>query len=403
MKTIQCYIAAMILASVTVCVGQPATNLGKIWAPEVKTFVDKKTNVTITQLTNYKGHSHHFYFTNPGWYNGGDNLLFSSDRNNRTNLFGIDLNTYEIQQLTELEPLPLPHEIEFFSASKNPAKEEAYFWHGQNLIGLDLKTQNTKVLLALDNKWATSMTNCSADGKYVYFGIWEDQSDKFEVDILRGYVGFNETWQAKPLSRVMRVAVDGSGSEVVFEAQYWIGHINTSPARSDLLTFCQEGPWKKVEHRIWGLNAETKEVWKIRPRNEAGERIGHEYWYADGETLGFHGSRDDKGFLGRTRYDNSQLIEAEFPGTTGHIHSNDHNLIVGDGDGVIRLWKWNGSTYEGPRILCGHNSTLNIQQTHPHPRFSPDGKQVIFTSDMSGYSNVYLVDVPDFYSLPMVK
>lgn len=37
---------------------------------------------------------------------------------------------------------------------------------------------------------------------------------------------------------------------------------------------------------------------------------------------------------------------------------------------------------------------------HVHPRLSPDGKQVLFTSDMSGYGNLYLVDVPDFESLP---
>ncbi len=45
---------------------------------------------------------------------------------------------------------------------------------------------------------------------------------------------------------------------------------------------------------------------------------------------------------------------------------------------------------------------MKIQQLHPHPRFSPDGSQVIFTSDMSGYGNVYLADVPDVRSLPVV-
>ncbi|MCK4965885.1 oligogalacturonide lyase, partial [bacterium] len=141
----------------------------------------------------------------------------------------------------------------------------------------------------------------------------------------------------------------------------------------------------------------------IRPRKEEGERIGHEYWYANGETIGFHGSRDGKGFLGRAQYDNTHLVEITFPGTTGHIHSNNEKLIVGDGKGVIRLWKWNGSTYEGPRILCEHKSTMNIQQAHPHPRFNSDGTQVVFTSDITGYCNVYLVEIPEFYSLPLVE
>jgi oligogalacturonide lyase len=245
------------------------------------------------------------------------------------------------------------------------------------------------------------MSNCSADGKYVYFGTWEDLSHLFEVDLLRGYVGFNETWEAKPHSKIVKVATDGSHHEVVFEENYWIGHVNTSPTRPDLLTFCHEGPWHMVDNRIWCLNVETKEVWKIRPRTHPGERVGHEYWYADGETIGFHGSRaDGSAFLGHVRYDNTRLVERDFSIHTGHIHSNDENLIVGDGGGVIKLWKWNGETYEGPRILTEHKSSMQTQHSHPHPRFNKEGTQVLYTSDITGYCNIYLVDIPPFDNLP---
>jgi oligogalacturonide lyase len=30
------------------------------------------------------------------------------------------------------------------------------------------------------------------------------------------------------------------------------------------------------------------------------------------------------------------------------------------------------------------------QHTHPHPRFSPDGRQVVFTSDRTGTAQVYV-------------
>lgn len=46
---------------------------------------------------------------------------------------------------------------------------------------------------------------------------------------------------------------------------------------------------------------------------------------------------------------------------------------------------------------------MHIQQTHVHPRFSPDGSYVIFTSDVSGYGKVYKVDVPEFDSLPILE
>lgn len=371
---------------------------------EQKEIRDRVTGVKIHQLTNYKGHSHHFYFTNPGWYDGGQKLLFSSDRNNRTNLFSVDLRDYSIQQLTDLEPVPLPREVEFFRACKNPVKEEAYFWHDLELIALDLESLEQKTIFRLDSGWNISMSNCSADGKNVYFGTWEDLSHLFEVDLLRGYVGFEETWEAKPHSKIIRVATDGSDHEVIFEEDYWIGHVNTSPTRSDLITFCHEGPWVKVDNRIWCMNVETKEVWKIRPRKEEGESVGHEYWFGDGETIGFHGSRPNgSAFLGHVRFDNTQLLEVDFSTHTGHIHSNDEKLIVGDGEGYIKLWKWNGTTYDGPRILCEHKSSMQTQHSHPHPRFNKAGNQVLYTSDITGYCNVYLVDIPEFESLPLLS
>jgi oligogalacturonide lyase len=371
---------------------------------ELKEIKDRKTGVAVRQLTNYKGHSHHFYFTNPGWYAKDTKLLFSSDRNNRTNLFSIDLQDYSIEQLTDLEAVPLPREVEFFRACKNPAREEAYFWHDLELKAIDLITHKSKTIYTLDSGWNISMSNCSADGKHVYFGTWEDLSHLFEVDLLRGYVGFEETWEAMPHSKIIKVATDGSSNEVIFEENYWIGHVNTSPTRSDLLTFCHEGPWIKVDNRIWCMNVETKEVWKIRPRTEPDERVGHEYWYADGETIGFHGSKSDgSAFLGHVRYDNTQLFEAEFSHNTGHIHSNDEKLIVGDGKGVIKLWKWNGEKYEGPRVLTEHKSSMQTQHSHPHPRFNATGDQVLYTSDITGYCNLYLVDIPEFSSLPLAE
>ena len=88
------------------------------------------------------------------------------------------------------------------------------------------------------------MINVTADGKYVCASISEDKSDEFPVDLLRGYVGFRETWEAKPLSRIMRVAVDGSGGDSVWEENYWVGHVNTSP---DAATFAHLLPRRAVD------------------------------------------------------------------------------------------------------------------------------------------------------------
>jgi oligogalacturonide lyase len=378
--------------------------IGDTFPSEMQEYRDPLTGAPVVQLTHYKAHSHHFYFTNRGWYDGGRKVLFGSDRFNRTNLFSLDLGSGEIMQLTDLEPQPKPREVEFITACVNPIMPEAYFWHGRKMMALDLHSLHSRVLHEVSGDFDVDIMNCTSDGRFVCASASEDMSQRFRVDYLRGYVGFEETWKAMPLSRVLQVAVDGSGCRVAWEEQYWIGHVNTSPTIPNLLTFCHEGPWHKVDNRIWGLDLATGRAWMIR-HPQHGEIVGHEYWFADGEHVGYHGWHPDgRKFLGHTRYDDTGHAEASFPGETGHIHSNDAKRIVGDGGKVVRLWHWNGQSYEGPRALCEHNASMKIQQLHVHPRFTPDGRQVLFTSDVTGYGNVYLADVPDdFEALPMVN
>jgi oligogalacturonide lyase len=83
-------------------------------------------------------------------------------------------------------------------------------------------------------------------------------------------------------------------------------------------------------------------------------------------------------------------------------------MIVGDGSGVseaanqpfIQLFQWDGESYRGPKILAIHRSTFNGQHAHCHPRFTPGSKQILFTSDATGYSNMYLVELETFDKLP---
>jgi oligogalacturonide lyase len=379
---------------------------GKFWPSELRTYKDRRTGVVVRQLTDYPGHSHHFYFTNSGWYADESKLLVASVRANKTDLFSIDLQTYAITQLTDLAPLPLPREVEFVRACANPVRDEAYFWYGYDLIALDLSTLVQRVLYRMPDRYDVSMIGCSADGRHVYCSISEDMSHKFRVDLLRRYVGFREMWAAMPHSQIVQVPVDGGGHRILWEENYWLGHVNTSPRHPHLLTFCHEGPWAEVDHRIWGLNVDTGEVWRIRHRTEAGEIVGHEYWHADGETIGYQGRRPDgQEFFGRIRYDNTARVDVPVdPLRTGHghIYSNDHHMVVSDVGPTVNMWRWNGEDYAPVRALCSHDSSLRTQQLHPHPRFNNAGTQVVFTSDLSGYGNVYLVDVPRFESLPLL-
>ena len=84
--------------------------------------------------------------------------------------------------------------------------------------------------------------------------------------------------------------------------------------------------------------------------------------------------------FGHIRWDNEECIEDHFPFHSTHFHSLDEWLIVGD-------WAY-------------HCSTSNNQHAHCHPRFTPDGKAVLYTSDLTAYSNMYLVEIGNFDMLP---
>src|ERR1700754_1930988 len=135
---------------------------GEQFPAEWHTFTDSQTGVVVKQLTAHKGHSHHLYFTNSGWYDGGRKLLFGSDRGNRTNLFGLDLASGTITQLTDLDQPPPPAETSFLFASLNPRRPEVYFWQGRRLFALDLVTLAERQLYEAPVGFLTNMTNVTA-------------------------------------------------------------------------------------------------------------------------------------------------------------------------------------------------------------------------------------------------
>src|SRR5262249_4933501 len=81
-------------------------------------------------------------------------------------------------------------------------------------------------LFEAEERFAVNMTSVSGDGSVVCTGLYEDLSKKFKVNLLHGYVGFHEYHDAKPLSQIVAVNTDGTGSEVLHEERYWIGHVN---------------------------------------------------------------------------------------------------------------------------------------------------------------------------------
>jgi oligogalacturonide lyase len=372
--------------------------IGSRWESELNVYQDPVSGATVHQLTNYKGHSNHFYFTYPCWYDKGRKIVFYSDREDHTNLFGVDLESGDITQLTDLDPT----KDGIGGLSKNPVREEIYFYHGDTLMALDLASLDARPLYTRPEGYVGGSANATADGKYLCAGYREDLSDKILMDLGHGYVGFDECWEAHPHSMIVKIPVDGGPSEVVYEENYWLGHFNASPKLPNIVTFCHEGPWHKVENRIWGLDLDTGKTWQIRP-NAPDEAIGHEYWMQDGEHIGYHGRTPEGPVYGSIRYDNADQVEVPFEGHCWHFHSFMLDLVVGDGDSdnpYLLLWRFRDGQFEGPKVLAWHRGSFHIQRVHLHPCFNTEGTQIVYTADPQGYGQVFVVDVPDLNSLP---
>jgi oligogalacturonide lyase len=243
--------------------------------------------------------------------------------------------------------------------------------------------------------------------------MWEQVGDVPRISF--SYSRFRELFAERPFSQIVRVRVDTGELEVVHQDRRYMSHVNTSPTQAEILTFCHEGPWDKVTQRIWGLNIVTGETWKVRPQEGENVAIGHEYWFADGQRIGYHGrprSGEGDHVFGWLRWDNANHVEVRFPFHSSHFHSLDESIIVGDGTPAniflgagraqpyIQLFRWDDGRYAGPRILAFHRSTFNDQHAHCHPRFTLDSQSILYTSDLTGYSNMYLVEIGDFDDLP---
>ncbi|RRJ30110.1 oligogalacturonate lyase family protein [Halocatena pleomorpha] len=364
---------------------------GRVLAPEREFYDDPQTNARITRLTSDpETHSRHLYFTENGWYD--DQLLVRSDRSGTDDLYAVALDDGMITQLTDL-----PRAVSGVTRVEHEAT--AVFWHDDSLLALDLESLTVTALYNCPAGYEGSIAAGTADGERAVVAI----SERVDVD----HDGDRDAWiaarsAAAPRSQVLSVPFDGGNGTVHVDANCWLGHVNASPTRPELVTYCEEGPWEAVD-RIWGLDLATNETWRIRSTGPD-EAVGHEYWLADGEQIGYHGWRgtraDPDAFFGHVRYDGENVREASAPDIYTHFHSNSRALVVGDGTyrgaPSVLLWEWNpnAAAYETPRKLATHGWSGD-DDVHPHSRLSPESERVVFDSSRGGTSDVYLVSVPD--------
>ena len=364
-------------------------------------YVDPDTNAEVTRLTSYRAHSNHLYFTNNCFYDNGRRIVFESDRGNALNYYSMELQTGKIEQLTDLEQRPYPAEFPLHEGFVDATKQNCLFFYDLVLYRLSLRDRSMVPIYRIPDGFIHHILSVSCDGENVYTSIIQSA-----VDRSRGDLPLRDIMKTNPHSMILRIPVGGGKETVLWEEDSFIAHVNVSPTDANMLTFCHEGPWDQIDHRLWSMDMSTGTVIKLHPC-EKDEVIGHEYWFADGKRIGYHGHYNGCAQLGSIYADGTCDRTYAFPFATGHIFSQDERLIVGDGGSegkYLRIWRLLDEGYEDPRALCSHNCSFRRQRAHVHPRITPDGKSVLYTSDETGYEQLYLAKLPeDLTDLPMLS
>ncbi|HEX9198033.1 MAG TPA: oligogalacturonate lyase family protein [Acidobacteriaceae bacterium] len=197
----------------------------------------------------------------------------------------------------------------------------------------------------------------------------------------------------------------------------WVNHLLFSPSDPQLLMYCHEGPWQKVD-RIWMIHTDGTGNTLIHKRTMLNEIAGHEFWGLDGETI-WYDWQPPKGedfYLAGYNLKTGKRTAYHMQRDEWSIHFNltkDLDMFTGDGgdpgqvarakDGEwIELFHpqlfpagpgalneptfWQPGVFHSERLV---NMSHHYYREEPNVRFSPDKKVVIFTSNMFGPSYVF--------------
>jgi len=387
-------------------------SVGQVYAPEWRDHLDPLTGRRVRQLTGSPAEDYHLYFYNPSVTPDGKYLIFISERTGLSNLFRLDLQTGTIVQLTDAQPIRAEY-WPFTDAVKGvgsclPALanggQEVFYFEGPDLFAVEIESLKSRQLLSLSSDRRPSMLQANASGDTLVFATWDESL--FMDRSKRAYAGEkfpDERFFQETTSTILRVdTASGQAEEVLCKEKFWINHVHLNPQDRELILFCHE--YSGLPDRMWLLNLTNGECAPI-PGQGADEWYEHEFWSSDGGRVCFHGgllNDSTQGFCGWCSSDGTDYIKA-YHSTSGRAYAHynlhpdpDRQTMVTDGEArpgcISRVHLRDGrQVFE---VLCRHDSYTfgDDQRCHPHPSFTPDGQQVIFTSNRTGTSNVYLTD-----------
>jgi oligogalacturonide lyase len=363
----------------------------KKWKSESRQVRDETTGRTLRQVTGAPCINHHPFFLSPAYDSVQRYLYFVSYRTGAPQVFAEDRENDCIVQVSDVSALN--------EWSVHPHEKFAYYIADGCALRTDVCTGITDILLTPaeasafcgsgkinpgNNPLTPGTTAVSADGRY--FAIRVVGPEGYSILILDVQ---NASWTKEYTGEM-------------------VSHMQFCPDDANLLFFA--GP---LTDRVWLLDTSTGKARRAFTRNaEAKQWITHESWIPGRRELslvdwprGILAVNIDTGAVRRITDSNAWHAICNDSGTLMVADTNfpDRGLLTFDPRRENALGKQLcrpeasslGAHWAGPFPYDnGPISVYAPQHTHPHPRFSPDGKTVVFTSDKTGNAQIYEIELP---------
>lgn len=376
-------------------------------------WTDKDTGHRIVRLSDEAGSSS-FYFHQNGYTANGDKLIFSTPKGLST----YDFKTKKIEQIVEGRA---------GSVVVGRKTRKVFYTRGEAVFETDVDTTFTREI-ARDARFRTgSGFGLNAD-ETLLAGSMEVTLRPFapqptpqptptpnpnappgQVPARDSYPGKGEMMEqrlaAKIPMQLYTINIKTGEVKTFHQSTDWLNHVQMSPTDPTLIMFCHEGPWHKVD-RIWTIRTDGTGLKKIHTRAMDMEIAGHEFFGSDGKHI-YYDLQTPKGavfWLAEYDIKTGKMKKYGMEKKEWSVHfgvSPDGKTFLGDGGGPnsvakgdngqwIYLFKPVGGKFKSERLvnLAKHDYSLE-----PNATFTPDGKWIVFRSNMLGPTHIFAVEI----------
>jgi oligogalacturonide lyase len=370
-------------------------------------WIDPDTGHRVVRLSDEPGSSS-FYFHQNGYTASGDKLVFST----RSGLSTYDFKTKKIEQIVEGRA---------GNVVVGRKTRRVFYLKGDTVYETDIDTKATREIVKDAKLRSGSGFAVNADETLLGGSMVVGQAPQEfrppapqpngQPPPPRGdnYPGKGEMMERRLAAKIpmilYTVNIKTGEIKTFHPATDWLNHVQFSPTDATLMMFCHEGPWHKVD-RIWTIRTDGSDLKKIHTRTMDMEIAGHEFFGADGKYI-YYDLQTPKSqvfWLAKYEIKTGKLTKYSLTKHEWSVHYNvspDGQIYSGDGGGpnsVARgdngqwmyLFRPKNGKLEAEKLvnLAKHDYTLE-----PNGTFTPDGKWIVFRSNIYGPTQVYAVEI----------